>query len=142
MNSSSSTPLSTILSDRDAGRFRVEILRRHGQSLEELLTHFRLLPNTELLFKLTHEQVTEALGHLLWKDLAYNTELIPLEVAKNRAKLFMEQLGNFATEIYSNTDELAPIAGTNLTATYPTFEVGFLFLSETMAVCLWVEEED
>lgn len=142
MNLLDTVPISTILSDRDVGYMRVEILRRHGETLEMLLKNFRLSPTLNGLQKVDRQRATEAVEILLWKSLAYGLEMLPRDVAKTRAIAFMDQLGNFATEIYSNSDwDGEELSGWN-PMTNATFDKGLLFISDTLAVCLWVEEED
>lgn len=69
---------------------------------------------------------------ILFRDLAYNTEVMPLPQAERLADSFLAQFGSDGKYFTNNWTP----------ATEATFDAGILVIGQKLCGCLWVEDED
>ena len=134
-----------ILKGRKCGYFRINSCWVYKAPLEKIMKSFGLFPNPEALREIDVKSAKEVLVSVLWKDLAYKTELISKELAEERAGFLIEQFQDSSTKMYTNGDwvnyhEKKSSGWSPLTSS--TFDAGVIFVDRKHAACVWVEDND
>jgi hypothetical protein len=106
---------------------------------------FSLAPHPEWLREITQDQAAEIIKTILWKDLAYSSEMIAEQSANERAKYLVALFYDGSAKIYTNGDWVnyhnKRSCGSN-PLTDSTFDAGVLFVGGNYAACIWVDDED
>jgi hypothetical protein len=109
--------------------------------MSNVLSRFGLKPEEHALHPFKRIQAGKILAHLLWKDLAYDSEIMPHDKAITLAGLFIEDHSESGTKFYANADwSRKPTSYSGLTDA--TFDGGIIAVSDLMVSCVWVEDED
>jgi hypothetical protein len=80
--------------------------------------------------------------HVLNRDLAYHTEVMPTDDAIELVSLFFELYCGPSGRFFSNGDFSQKPAASWMPATEATFDTGVLIVGSARSGCLWVEDED
>jgi hypothetical protein len=80
--------------------------------------------------------------HVLNRDLAYHTEVMPTDDAIELVSLFFELCCGPSGRFFSNGDFSQKAAASWMPATEATFDTGVLIVGSARSGCLWVEDED
>lgn len=132
--------------ERHVGKSRCQSVRVFSRTVPDVLAGFGLKPTEEALTEYSAERASEILAALLWKDLAYGCEIMPLTRAQELADDFVHSHPH-GTRFFANADWAAylrerPKAFTFWNLTPSTFDGGLLALGRDIASCVWVEDED
>lgn len=131
----------TLLKTRDAGQGRYALLATASLTRAAILAAFGLAPTPDALTQISAEHAEQILTTLLWKDAAYNIELMPRAEAAALAKTFLDHHAIPAATFHTNQSQTFPGAWNPLTNA--TFDSGILILRpDDIAACLWFEDED
>lgn len=132
--------------ERRFGITRCASARVFDRGLKDVLALFGLMPLEEALIEVSAERAGAILAALLWKDLAYNYEVMPEARARELADEFLREHAT-GTRFFANADWAAVLrdrpqafAFTGLTSS--TFDGGVIALGDGLAACVWVEDED
>ena len=107
---------------------------------------FGLAPLPEQLREIEQTEAKGIIKTILWKDLAYSSELISEAMAIERANYLFSLFYDASVKLYTNGDwdnyhESGRSAGSN-PLTSSTFDAGVLFIGKKFSACIWVEDED
>ena len=80
--------------------------------------------------------------HVLTRDLAYHSEVIPTDDALELVSLFFELCRGPSGRFFSNGDFSLKPPASWIPATEATFDTGVLIVGSARSGCLWVEDED
>ena len=131
-----------IIRERNAGEIRCGFTSCRYPDERTVASKFGL-NNRDCLLKEVARNVAEKIVEaLLWKDMAYQCELLSQDKARELAHRFMEAFpwdAHFFTN--GNWHEYPDMDGWN-PWTSATFDGGVLAVSERLSGCLWVEDED
>jgi hypothetical protein len=135
-----------ILRERRYGITRCASARVFDRGLKDVLALFGLMPREEALIEVSAERAGAILAALLWKDLAYNYEVMPEARARELADAFVRDQPA-PTRFFANADWAAvlrerPKAFPFTGLTFSTFDGGVIALGGGFASCVWVEDED
>jgi len=137
---------SEIFRKRNCGFLRISTVRRWNEPFTEVLTNLGLLPNEVALIEITLERSKDIVTRILWKDLAYNSEIMPSEQARNYASKLIEHYYMDDCTIYTNSDwkneKLNIQLGGWTPLTNSTFDSGVIVKHKDYCCCIWVEDED
>ncbi len=137
--------ISDILKERDCGYFRINSCFSYGAPLEKVMESFGLAPLPECLRKIEQDEAIGVLKTILWKDLAYSSEMISEEQALERASYLYTLFYDASAKLYTNGNwenyHKGKSAGSS-PLTSSTFDAGVLFFSKKFSACIWVEDED
>jgi hypothetical protein len=135
-----------IIAERRYGITRCLQARVFDRDLSAVLSMFGLDPSVGALIKLTAPHAQAVLEALLWKDLAYSVEIMPLEKAAALAHEFVNSGQHENTQYFSNADwslYFNKTRGFSFTGfTESTFDGGVIAIGGGFASCVWVEDED
>ena len=104
-----------------------------------------LEPNASALTQVSPQVAADSVAALLWKDLAYSHEIMPLEKARNYGQAFVEQYDFESVTFYSNGEwnEYHQKSSFGYTPVTPaTFSAVVMVVHPDFSACLVVEDED
>ena len=132
--------------ERRYGITRCVSARVFDRDLKDILALFGLMPLEQALLEIPAERAGAILVALLWKDLAYNYEVMPEARARGLADEFLREHAA-STRFFANADWAAvlrerPKAFPFTGLTSSTFDGGVIALGGGLASCVWVEDED
>ena len=83
---------------------------------------------------------------VLWKDMAYGSQIMGYDFAKKLAAAFLAQ-NTDTSDIYTNSEWSTEEDGEYILSTWSpgtdaTFNVGIILLFQNSVACVWVEDED
>ena len=146
-----------IIEARRFGKTRCGIVSTQGpSSLPDLAGEFGLAQNPENYHEIDFAAAQRSIQLILHKDLAYGTEIMPVDQAKLMAQKFLSLFGClrllaepgcghfFTNGTFHEVAEVGP-SGRNLMwtpATTATFDTGVLIITHYRSGCIWVEDED
>jgi hypothetical protein len=137
--------LKELVTLRRAGILRIQVQRNYDYDLKIILKNLGLVQEPESLLKITSAQAIATVETILWKDLAYNSELMPRATAREHAEYFVNEFTDDNTSTYSNGDwpeyHQRSSSGWN-PMTSATFDAGVIVIHKDYVACLWVEDED
>lgn len=96
---------------------------------------------------LCYREIVESMAlaiavHVLHRDLAYHSEVIPADDASELVSLLFELCRGRSVRFFSNGDISLNRAASWMSATEATFDTGVLIVGSDRSGCLWVEDED
>lgn len=120
---------------------------RNGRPVAELLPGFALLDRKQALVRVSDSLALQIARTILHKDMAYDSEIIPLSRADDLARRFLALFINPPTEYFSNgsftqRDDGAVALSEWSPLTQSTFDTGIIVVESELVGCLWVEDED
>lgn len=135
-----------MLNDCGAGTVRIGYVSNYPQyPLSDILIRFGLKSDPDCLEEVDQAKAIHVVTALLWKDLAYGTELMPKDRAISYAQEFVRGHAEANSRFYTNGRwhfyhersgaDWAPF-------TSATFDGGILIVSDRDAACFWAEQED
>lgn len=136
-----------IHKSRDSGILKTAMVSSPQKTLSKTLGKIGLSSDEELLNVINRELARDIVASILWKDLAYDVELMP----KNKAYEFTDKiLAEYYTDectIFSNSKwERNDIGNIILSGFNPmtnaTFDSGIIIKHPSYFFCIWVEDED
>lgn len=137
--------LNEIISARKCGRFEINATTVDGRSIDKIMESLGLQPLPDRLQEIDASKACEILKTILWKDLAFHSELIPEHQAAERASYLEKQFSAADTKYFTN-GEWGNFHNKNGAAfcslKQSTFDAGVLFIGEGYAVSIWVQDED
>ncbi|MFT6910439.1 MAG: hypothetical protein ACJAS1_007168 [Oleiphilaceae bacterium] len=137
--------IAQIIKERNGGYLRVDSRRVYNSSLEQVMGLFGLEPNSKLLEECDIDYAIEVVKTILWRDLAYNTEMVPEETALERATFLVNQFYEVESKLFTNGDfkdyHVQSTSSFN-PLTNATFSAGIIILNSGYAACILAEDED
>jgi hypothetical protein len=159
-----------ILEHRCSGEVHVEILEKYSskavilgtnQFLDQFVVHLRqgLKPLGSSWRPIDRQEAQEIILLILAQDLAYNSEIMSVELARSLSEQFLALFddscqyftnGNFRSYYLNRVDEQAHplkkntphVFGGWMPLTEATFDTGVICFDETYTALIWVEDED
>jgi hypothetical protein len=122
-----------------------------ASSLPDTASSFSLSPDISKYRKVCKAEALEILTRLLHKDMAYNSEVMPVETARELSVSFIEGFDDASATFFTNIDFSGEgkklgndcWAGPNWNpVTDATFDAGIMAISPGRCGCLWIEDED
>jgi|GEM_PF-1558551 len=131
-----------IISRRRYGEIRYAVVSSCGSDMSQILAKFGLTADESLLVEHDRESALAILTHLLWKDMAYESECMPKHEAKSLAQGIMAEHERPGTRYFSNGNVAESNSWNPLTAS--TFDAGLLMTDdkEREYFCIWFQDED
>jgi len=134
---------------RDIGVVRCGYLER-AATLMEVAQEFSLNDDNANYHTISLAKAEEIVARLLHQELAYNSEIMPMEQAWNLALDFLRGFDQADARFYTNVDfgtirQTGPDswAGPQWNpVTNATFDAGVIAIHPKRAACFWVEDED
>lgn len=134
--------------EREDGMVRCAAAKLWGApSLGQVLKVLGLPKKPDALEEVSEEKAQNILEAVLARNMAYKYEAMPLERAVQLAKEFIESqlpntrfLVNGDWTTYLNESKSTGFSWHNLTEA--TFDAGVVAVSDRLAMCIWVEDED
>lgn len=132
---------------RDAGVLRTALVSSYQETLSKTLEKIGLFNDEELLNVIDKELAHDVVARILWKDLAYNVELMPKDKAYEFSDKILTQYYTDECTIFSNSqweekdNENVRLIGFN-SMTNATFDSGIIIKHPNYCFCIWVEDED
>lgn len=130
---------------RDCGQLRINTVSSwKGETFNDALILLGLLPNESGLREIDFAYAKDVISKILWKDLAYKIELMPLEKAQLFANKIMADYYSDECTLYTNVGT-GELHGTSLSwdpMTKATFDCGVIIKHADYCFCVWVEDED
>jgi hypothetical protein len=126
---------------RNCGYVHCAFVTDSTDDLAIVLANFGLFADPTLLIEVSRAEAIAILTKLLWKDMAYGVECMPLDTAREFADAFVVEHESSNCKYYSNvvsaqSNEWYPL-------TTATFDSGIIISSNTRQhACLWFEDED
>lgn len=134
-----------LIEKRDCGFLKFTFVRNYGYDLHKVMKNLGIHPNPDALTEIDGYYAIDVLENILWKDLAYGTEIMPRHEANIYAKALISQLSCEDITYYTNGDwknyHTNQSAESN-NITDATFDAGVLAVSHDYVVFIWVEDED
>ncbi|HZZ81118.1 MAG TPA: hypothetical protein VFE62_21630 [Gemmataceae bacterium] len=133
-----------ILARRNCGSVHCGISSKAHPALADLAREFGLADDPALYRQIDSAAARRLLERILHQDLAYDSEVMPIDEASDLAGRFMAYFETVDTLYYTNgTFHELQRNGTSWNpVTEATFDTGVLAISAERAGCLWVEDED
>ena len=138
-----------IKNKRTAGVTRCGYLAQAGP-LSEVVNFFSLSADPANYRQVAKAEAIEILTRILHKDMAYDSEIMPRQIAAELSASFLQDFADDSTVFFTNIDysregEISQdtrIGPSWNPVTNATFDAGVIAISETRSACLWVEDED
>lgn len=138
----------TIRTMRNCGVCTASIVEANNASLEDVANRFGLNNDCSIYHEIDSTQATRALTMILHKDMAYETEIMPIHDASELANEFILSFDSKITTFFTNgscgetTYTGHPNSAGWNPATDATFDTGVMAISPSKIGCLWIEDED
>ena len=133
---------SEIFKLRDCGFLKISTVTLWKEPFSAVLKNLGLSENAKHLREIDIELAQEIVSKILWKDLAYGSELMSEGKASSFAGRIIEDYVNDDCVIYTNgTWERGELKGWN-PMTGSTFDSGVIIKHPDYCSCIWVEDED
>ena len=130
-----------LLRDRSAGRVRITLAKNYNDDLESVMASIGLPRRSSDLRKISRQEAINTLAMILWRDLAYGTQLIKQEEAHQRALEFVGEYASTGVEFYNNV-QLSDNTSSWSPLSESTFDRCLLVVNQDSAVCVLAEDED
>lgn len=130
---------------RKRSGLRIHVMRSMQAKLQHVIGFFGFTGKAENLLVLTPEQAINALTQLLYKDMAYDSELMPEAEAAALARELITQLADADAIIYTSGEWRDEEGGELIFCspfTNATFDAGFLVRNKVETIAIWFEDED
>jgi hypothetical protein len=135
--------------ERDAGSVRCASMKVWGApALGSILSTFGLAAEPKFLREVPADKAKQVLAAILHQDMAYKSEAMPLARAMQLAQDFLSSHESGA-RFFINADwseYFAPKNGPSSFSwnglTEATFDAGVVAIDQSIASCVWVEDED
>ena len=122
----------------------------HSASLPAVASLFSLSSDPSNYRKIAKQEAIQILTRILHKDMAYDMEIMPLEVAEGLCATFLQGFADESTVFFTNIDySREGKRGRNVSSgpnwnpvTKATFDAGVIAISKSRSACLWIEDED
>ena len=134
-----------ILQNRDCGELRISFSTNWEYPLSQILSGFGLFPEPGNLKEVSTKEAKEIVETLLWKDLAYSGEIMPLEAAREYTEYLITDVVPQGSQYYTNAlwQKYHGASSFDFTPfTKSTFDGGIIAVSKKMSFLFWVEDED
>jgi hypothetical protein len=132
-----------ILEHRNVGIIRFcEVSRPSGLNTDADLKRLGLQGSWDDLKEINQETAQHILTLFLWKDAAYQMEVMPLDEAKKYVRSL--PVWNSQVQYFTNGNWISHYDGAAywMSMTEATFDGGIIALSEHLITCYWFEDED
>jgi hypothetical protein len=132
--------------ERRFGHTRCVSARVFNRDPMAVLAMFGLKALPDELAEVPAEKAEDILEAILWKDLAYCSEGMPLSKARELAHDFVKENALRGSKFFVNADwskyirDATGCSWTRLTSA--TFDGGVVAIGGGFASCVWVEDED
>jgi len=107
---------------------------------------FSVYTHTPDLVILDRSEAVTVLELLIWKELAYDTEMMPRSVARGYAEEYVNTYYEDGCVIYSNARLNRSGEASDLvfyfSMTSSVFDGGLIIVHKDYAACLWIEDND
>ncbi len=128
---------------RNCGVVHCGMITSESITLAELATQFGLSFTPEKYHEISKLQAESVAKHILYRDLAYDVELMPKSEVQKLTNRFFDCFNEDNTRYYTNGDYYSAKSEHKWnSATAATFDTGILIVSRSKVGCLWVEDED
>lgn len=137
--------LADILKKRDCGFLRITSIRNYNYDLNIVLNNLGFVSDLKYLREIDHADATLVIKEILWKDLAYGSEMMSEKEAHDAAIELIDTYSEQGTEFYTNGDwvNYHSKSGCSFSPlTEATFDAGVIIRSQEFAACIWVQDED
>jgi hypothetical protein len=131
----------SLLRDRHVGRVRITFAKNYNEGLRSIVATVGLPEGSSELRKIAQEEAIDTMTSILWRDLAYTTELIKKEEAHQRAQEFINEYASTGASFYNNLQSAAD-SGPWSPVSDSTFDRCMLIVNTDSAVCVLAEDED
>lgn len=119
-------------------------------SVSELAREFGLFDGDACYKEIDQESARRLVEAVLWRDMAYNSELMPRAQAQQLASQFLANFDSSARYFSNGTwheegNTFTGGSGSGIgwdPVTSATFDTGVLVIGPDRSGCLWVEDED
>ncbi len=137
--------IAKIIAKRNCGQVRLNYCTNYDYSLDELLTGFDLKANQAALTEINAKEAVDIITALLWKGLAYNSEIMPLAEAQGYANELVESFAQIGNRFFTNAEwqkyhEASAFSYHSFTDA--TIDGGIMVTNANSAMVFWVEDED
>ena len=131
----------SIIRARPNGEIRYAVVVESRNDMARVLGKFGLTPDPSLLIEHDRETAFAILRALLWKDMAFESECMPLSQAEEIARNLLQQHSAPESKFYSNGDWSKGEGWSPLTNS--TFDSGLIVArGDGTYFCVWFEDED
>ena len=131
----------SIIAARKYGEIRYAVVSESTNDMSRVLGKFGLTPDASLLVEHDRESAFAILRELLWKDMAYDGECMPMSQAEEIAQSLLQQYGAPQSKYFSNGDWSKREGWNPLTES--TFDAGLVITgSDGEYFCIWFQDED
>ncbi len=137
--------IAEIIERRDCGLFRIGFTQQFNYPINSTLSDFGLYTEQEKLIEVSAEIAVQIVETILWRDLAYTSEIMPRENARQYAEYLIYQMAPAEPTFYSNAEwhryrQSGSFSWNSFT--HSTFDAGILCIGRDSSMCIWVEDED
>ena len=137
--------IAKIISERKAGVMKIDTRHIYNPSLSFVLDAFGFTNKTDLLDECDVNYAKEVLKTILWRDLAYRSELITENEAISRSNYLINELSCLESKFFTNGDfknyhNSSSCCFSSLTEA--TFCAALFIINTKHATCIIVEDED
>jgi hypothetical protein len=127
------------------GSTRVVMAKNYDYPMASVLGSLGIEPNADALFEVPFDRAVDCLTALLWKDMAYGTEMMPKACAEAYAKELIDQFPREGARSFTNGewDQYDQVSAFSyMPITKATFSAVVIVVHPKYAVCILVEDED
>ena len=137
--------LTDVFKKRDCGFLRITSIRNYNYGLDIVLKELGFVTDEKYLKCISFEDAVLVTKAILWKDLAYGSEMMKENEALSAAKELLDDYAEIETEYYTNGDwvNYHDKSGCSFSPlTKATFDAGIIIKNKEFAACIWVQDED
>ncbi len=137
--------ITEIIEKRDCGELRINFSTNFNDPINSLLSGFGLAPNEEKLTEVTIEIACEIVEAILWRDLAYSSEIMSREEAKRYSEYLIYSMAPpestfYTNAVWHNYHGASSFGYSGFTSA--TFDGGIICVGKNSAMSIWVKDED
>ena len=130
-----------IIQARKYGEVRYAVISDVSGKMNQVLKKFGLEPDADALIEHDRNSASLILRALLWKDMAYDDECMPVTQAEYFAEQVLLQFSEPASRYFSNGNWANKESWNPLTES--TFDGGIIISNPTgQYFCIWFQDED
>ncbi|WDE08489.1 hypothetical protein SG34_031700 [Thalassomonas viridans] len=137
--------ISDIVKLRDCGELKISYITNWDYSMNQILDNFGLFPCEDKLKEVLLEDAQKIVEALLFKDLAYGSEIMTTKEATKCMEYFFSTFSSPNSRYYSNAvkgaDNNQYIFHINQ-FTDSLVDGGVVIIDGDIAVCFWVSDDD
>ncbi len=145
MENQESMGLNEIIIARNSGLFQIKAITINGEAIEEIMGSLGLYPKPSCLREINRSAACEVLKTILWKDLAYHSQLLLESDATERASYLVNHFSTTDTKYFTNGEWENYHRKNGMlydSLTDATIDAGIIFVNKEYVASIWVQDED